>query len=50
MRAAIAFAIVLVGGYTAYWFIMAQEFDRAIDDWVGASAKSASPSNLNAPR
>ena len=36
MRAAIAFAIVLVGGYTAYWFIMAQEFDRAIDDWVGA--------------
>ncbi|WP_395018000.1 DUF2125 domain-containing protein [Dongia sp.] len=32
--AAIAVVAVLAGGYTAYWFFVAAQFDKGIDHWV----------------
>ncbi|GAB2175346.1 DUF2125 domain-containing protein [Dongia sp. agr-C8] len=32
--AAIAAVVVLAGGYTAYWFIVAGQLEKGIDDWV----------------
>jgi hypothetical protein len=31
---AIALVLVLLGGYTAYWFYVAAQLDKGVDDWV----------------
>jgi hypothetical protein len=38
--AAIAVLIVLIGGYAAYWFIVAAQLEKGIDDWAASQRQA----------